>query len=62
MKDKIINAVKNNKRWCLLFICLIGFLFILINVLSGKMQEFDTFIYNVVISIKSDYLTNILVI
>ena len=59
MKDKIINVVKNNKKWCLLFICLIGFLFILINVLNENIQKFDAFIYNVVISIKSDLVTNI---
>ena len=59
MKDKIINVVKNNKRWCLLFICLIGFVFILINVLSGNIQKFDASIYNAVIKIKSNGVTNI---
>ena len=59
MKDKIINVVKNNKKWCLLFICLIGFVFILINVLNGNIQKFDASIYNAVIKIKSDVVTNI---
>ena len=59
MRNKVIDILKNNKKWCLLFICLIGFVVILINVLRGNIQKFDTLIYNIVISIKSDAVTNI---
>lgn len=59
MKDKVINVVKNNKRWCLLFICLIVFLFILENVFDNEINIFDTYIYNKVILVKTDIVTNI---
>lgn len=59
MKDKVINVVKNNKRWCLLFICLIMFLFILENVFDNEINIFDTYIYNKVILVKTDIVTNI---
>jgi len=59
MKDKILSNIKNNNKWYILIVCLIGFFIILINVLNNNIQSFDTFIYKAVISFKSDYVTNI---
>jgi len=56
---RIFNVLKNNKHWYLLFLSLIVFLFILINVLNENTVKFDKKIYNAIISIKSDYMTNI---
>lgn len=59
MKDKVINLLKNNKGWCILFICLLVFLFILVNVLNNKITAFDTNIYNVISIVKNDVVTTI---
>ena len=59
MKEKVINVLKNNKRWCILFICLIVFLFILGNVLNNKITTFDTNMYNSISIVKNDVVTNI---
>lgn len=59
MKEKVINVVKNNKHWCLLFICLIVFLFILEDVFDNEINIFDTYIYSIVILLKTDVVTNI---
>lgn len=59
MKEKVINVIKNNKRWCLLFICLIVFLFILEDVFDNEINIFDTYIYSIVILLKTDVVTNI---
>jgi len=56
MKEKVLNSIKNNKKWCLLLICLIGFLFILINVLNGNIKVFDTKIYESIIYLKSNFM------
>lgn len=56
MNKKIINGIKNNKRYLLLFICLMLFIIILINVLNGNIQNFDSNIYNLVNSIKSNFM------
>lgn len=58
MKDKVINVLKNNKRWSILLICLIVFLFILGNVLNNKITAFDTNIYNAINIVKNDIATN----
>jgi len=60
MKDKILSNMENNKKWYVLVICLIGFIIILLNVLNGNIQKFDEVVYNAVISIKSDFVTNII--
>ena len=60
MKDKVINTVKNNKRWCLLSICCIIFIVILENVLDAEIASFDTYIYNTISSLKTNSFTNIL--
>lgn len=57
MKERILNIVKNNKRFVLLFICLTIFVFILINVLNGSISVFDTTIYNLISSLKSNFMT-----
>lgn len=57
MKDKILNVVKDNKRFVLLFICLAIFILILINVLNGNVVGLDNAIYNAIISLKSNFVT-----
>lgn len=57
MKDKVLNVIKNNKRFILLFICLAIFIVILINVLNGKIVGFDNPVYNAISSLKSDFTT-----
>lgn len=57
MKERILNIVKNNKRFVSLFICLTIFVFILINVLNGSISVFDTTIYNLISSLKSNFMT-----
>lgn len=59
MKDKILNVIKNNKRWCLLFISLIIFLFILENVLDNEIVTFDGNVYNTISLVKNDFMTNV---
>ena len=56
MNKKMINGIKNNKRYLLLFICLMLFIIILINVLNGNIQNFDSNIYNLITSIKSNFM------
>ena len=60
MKDKVIDTLKNNKRWCLLFICLIIFIVILENVLDAEIASFDSYIYHAIISLKTNNFTNVL--
>lgn len=57
MKDKVLNAVKYNKHFMLLFISLAIFALILINVLNGSIVWFDNSIYSALISLKSDFMT-----
>ena len=57
MKDKILNLIKNNKRFVLLFMCLAIFIAILINVLNGNVAEFDNSIYNLITSLRSNFAT-----
>ena len=59
MKNKVINVLKNNKQWYILFICLVVFLFILLNVLNNEITAFDTNIYNSISIVKNDVATNI---
>lgn len=59
MKDKILNVIKNNKRWCLLFICLIIFIFILENVFDNEIAIFDANVYNTISLIKNNFITNV---
>ena len=56
MKDKVLNIIKNKKIYMLLFVCLILFFIILINVLNGDIQNFDSYIYNLISSIKSNFM------
>ena len=57
MKDKIMNGIKNNKYFVLLFICLALFLLILINVLNGNIVGFDNAIYNFFSNLRADFTT-----
>ena len=59
MKDKVLDILKNSKRWWLLFICLIVFLFILENVFDNEIIIFDTNIYNTISLVKTDIITGI---
>lgn len=59
MKEKVINLVKNNKRFGLLFICVIMFLFIVENVLNREIAIFDTYIYTKISLLKTNIATNI---
>ena len=60
MKEKVLNVVRNNKRWCLLFICLIIFIVLLENIFDNEIDIFDTTIYNTISLVKTDVTTNIL--
>ena len=57
MGDKVLNVIKNNKRYVLLFICLAIFIVILINVLNGNIVDFDNDIYSAISSLKSNFTT-----
>ena len=56
MKNKVLSGIKNNKRYILLFICLMLFIVVLINVLNGNIQNFDSNIYNLISFIKSNFM------
>ena len=58
--NKVIDIVKNNKKMLILAISLSVFIFLLINVLSDNISDFDTSIYNVIMSLKSDFMTFIM--
>lgn len=57
MKDKILNVIKDNKQFILLFVCLTIFIVILINVLNGNIVGFDNGIYSAISSLKSNFAT-----
>lgn len=57
MKDKVLNVIKNNKRFVVLFICLAIFIVVLINVLNGNIAGFDNSIYSAISSLKSKFMT-----
>ena len=57
MKDKVLNVIKNNKRFLVLFICLAIFIVLLINVLNGNVAGFDNSVYNAISSLKSNFMT-----
>lgn len=56
MKDKVLNEIKNNKRYILIFICLILFSIILISVLNGNIQNFDSSIYNLMNFLRTNFM------
>lgn len=56
MRNKIFNTLKNNKRWILLLICIVIFIIILANI--NKIGMFDTYIYKIISSIKTNTVTN----
>lgn len=58
--NKALDIVKNNKKIVILAISLSVFIFLLINVLSDNISDFDTSIYNVIMSLKSDFMTFIM--
>ena len=60
MKDKVIYILKNNKRWCLLFICLVIFVVILENIFDAEIVTFDTSIYNAISLSKTNAVTSVL--
>ena len=57
MKDKFLKLIKDKKYLLISIAALIVFVIILINVLNGKIQNFDTVIYNAIISLETDILT-----
>lgn len=57
MKEKVLSNIKNNKQWLIFYICLIGFIFILINVLNGNIEAFDTKIYESISFLKLNFMT-----
>ena len=57
MKDKVLNLIKNNKCFVVLFVCLAIFIVVLINVLNGNIVSFDSAIYNAISSLKSNFMT-----
>lgn len=59
MKYNILNKIKNNKQFVLLFICFAIFIYVLINVLNGNVAKFDISIYSSIISLKSNVATKI---
>ena len=60
MMNKALEIVKNNKKIVILVISLSVFIFLLINVLCNNISDFDTSIYNAMMSFKSDYMTFIM--
>lgn len=59
MENKIVDIIKNNKRWCLLFICLIIFIAILEDVFDNEIVVFDTIIYDTISLTKTSLVTNV---
>lgn len=57
MKEKVLNTIRNNKRFVLLFICLAIFIVLLVNVLNGNIFGFDNSIYNAISSLRSNFMT-----
>lgn len=56
MKEEILKVLKNNKKYILLVCCLVLFIIILINVLNGNIQKIDSSIYNLISSIRSNFM------
>ena len=59
MKDKFLKLIKDKKYLLISIVAIIVFVIILTNMLNGKIQNFDLDIYNAIISLKTDILTNI---
>ena len=57
MKDKLLNVIKNNKCFVVLFVCLAIFIVLLINVLNGNIISFDSAIYSAISLLKSNFMT-----
>ena len=55
-----MQEIKKNKNIVVIIICLLLFGFILVNILNGQIAKFDTFIYKMIISLKSNSVTTIL--
>ena len=55
MKDKVIKSM-NIRNILLIICCTILFIIILINVLNGNIQSFDSNIYNMLNSLKSNFM------
>lgn len=56
---KIKSILRENKRWILALFCVIIFLDLLEDVLNNEIMNFDSTVYNFIISFKSNSLTNI---
>lgn len=56
---KIIQIVKDNKKWILALICIIIFLDVLEDVLDNQILNFDNIVYSKIIYFKSDVITNL---
>lgn len=57
MKDEFLKIIKDKKYLLISIAAVFVFVIILINVLNGKIQNFDVAIYNAIISLKTDILT-----
>ena len=62
MLKEISNLVKSNKRWIILFICIIILLIIIENVFSNEILDFDNYIYKKISLIRTQNITNIFII
>ena len=57
--EKIKSILKENKRWILALFCVTIFLDLLEDVLNNEIMNFDSAVYNFIISFKSNFLTKI---
>lgn len=62
MLKEIIAILKENKKWIIIFVCIIILLIILENVFSKEILKFDNYIYNKITLIKSENITNLFII
>ena len=62
MLKEISNLVKSNKKWIILFICIIILLIIIENVFSNEILDFDNYIYKKISLIRTQNITNIFII
>lgn len=59
MKDKIINIIKENKRLIICFICILIFVSLIEDVLEYEIIDFDTTVFTMISSIRTDFVTKI---
>ena len=59
MKKKIIEFIKENKKWIIFAICIIVFVDIIEDILDYEIVNFDTAVFNAISFIKNNNLTNL---